>query len=171
MVGDLYEATRDLHHSAEQHPFGARMAVGEIEMQEWADWLQAMVRLHLALDPYLPPCLQRGGALMLDVACLLPVEGRPSPVADAFAATLPGNPMRTAGAAYILCGAHLRGGAVIRRRLQPQGLPCTHLRYEHAREANNWLSALRGADATAPGARSAFQAIIGIMDEIQGRAT
>lgn len=166
---NLYDATKDLHHDAEKHPFGARMAAGEISKQEWADWLGAMQAIHLAIDPHLPPALQRGGALLLDLTRTLPVMPRVCWSARRFSGALDG-PISIGGAAYILSGAHLRGGAVIRKRLEPLGMSCAHLRFDQAREGNEWICALRDAPEVAPGARAAFGAIIEVMDEIQARA-
>lgn len=168
MTVSLYEATRDLHHEAEKHPFGGRMASGTLSVQEWADWLWAQKHVHEALDPHLPPSMQRGGALLLDLAMMLPLLPRPSTAAASFAHDLSSTPL-IAGAAYVFGGAHLRGGAVIRKRLEPHGLPCAHLRFDQAREANEWLTALRSAPGIEQGARAAFRSILSVMDEIEGR--
>lgn len=164
----LYEATRALHHQAEAHPFGARMAAGEITAQEWADWLGALAVIHAALDPHLPACLHRGRELALD-RLALPEVSRPVQAAADFAFSLH-SPASIGGAAYIFAGAHLRGGAVIRKRLEPLGLPCAHLRFDQAREADEAIKALRGDLSLVPGAVAAFEAILAIMDEIGGRA-
>lgn len=164
----LYEATTDLHHDAEQHPWGQRMAQGEISRSEYADWLGALTEIHVELDRHLPPYLQRGGELLLDAAATLPDMPRPIEAAMELADTLT-DPVSIGGAAYIFCGAHLRGGAVIRKRMEPKGFSCHHLRFIEAKAANSWLVALRPHMELVPGARRAFEGIIRIMDDIGGR--
>ena len=163
----LRDATRELHHAAEEHPFGRRMAAGEITRAEWARWCGALRQVHVVLDGSLPPCLQRGGALLLDLAILVPHVPSFNSAAARCAAEC-SSAIGAAGAAYIFGGAHLRGGAVIRKRLEPLGLPCHHLRFEDARAANDWLTALRAAEGVAGAARAAFRSVIAIMDEIDG---
>ena len=165
---NLYEATKALHHDAESHPWGQRMAKGLIGRQEWADWLRAQAIVHAELDLHLPPCLQRSGELLLDMSVTLPAQGRDNLAARRFAKSLSGT-MLIGGAAYIFCGAHLRGGAVIRKRLEPIGYSCAHLRFGFAQEANDWLKALREANELAPGAVGAFRAVIEIMGEIEAQ--
>ena len=165
---DLRELTRELHHAAEQHPFGTKMSNGDVTTQEWADWVASLRCVHTVLDPNLPPSLDRRGELLLDLGLLLPDCGAPSLAADRFASTLT-KPDRVIGAAYIFMGAHLRGGAVIRKRLEPKGLPCNHLRFAQAKEANDYIVALRDISHAAAGATAAFEAIIAIMDELASR--
>jgi len=165
---NLYDATTALHHDAESHPWGQRMAKGLIDRQEWADWLRAQAIVHAELDRHLPPCLQRSGELLLDMAVTLPAQGRDSLAARRFAKSLSGT-TQIGGAAYIFCGAHLRGGAVIRKRLEPIGLSCAHLRFTFAQEANDWLKAMREAAELATGAVAAFRAVIEVMNEIQAQ--
>ena len=165
---DLRELTRELHHAAEQHPFGTKMSNGDVTNQEWADWLASLRQVHTVLDANLPPSLDRRGELLLDLGLLLPVYGSPTFAADKFASTLT-TPDRIIGAAYIFMGAHLRGGAVIRKRLEPKGLPCNHLRFSQAKEANDYIVALRDISHAAAGATAAFRAIIEIMDELAYR--
>lgn len=165
---DLRELTRELHHAAEQHPFGTKMSNGDVTNQEWADWVASLRHIHTKLDPNLPPCLDRRGELLLDLGLLLPVDGHRAFAAIKFADTLT-TPDRVIGAAYIFMGAHLRGGAVIRKRLEPKGLPCNHLRFSQAKEANDYIVALRDISHAAAGATAAFRAIIEIMDELASR--
>lgn len=165
---DLRELTRELHHAAEAHPFGTKMSSGAVTTQEWADWVASLRCVHAVLDPNLPPSLDRRGELLLDLGLLLPVRGVRTVAADRFAATLT-EPDRVIGAAYIFMGAHLRGGAVIRKRLEPVGLPCHHLRFTQAKEANDYIVTLRDISEAASGATAAFEAIIEIMDELASR--
>lgn len=165
---DLRELTRELHHAAEAHPFGTKMSSGVVTAQEWADWVASLRCVHTALDTSLPPSLDRRGELLLDLGLLLPVHGVRAAAASRFALTLT-EPDRIIGAAYIFMGAHLRGGAVIRKRLEPVGLPCNHLRFTQAKEANDYIVALRDIREAAAGATAAFKAIIEIMDELASR--
>jgi len=165
----LYDRTKSVHHDAEEHPFGKRMAHGDITLPEWADWLGAMQQVHLWLDPFLPPFLQRGGTLTFDLAQTLPTEPRDVSASHHFMASMPTGPVKVGGAAYVLTGAHLRGGAVIRKRLIPKGFPCNHLRFHEPKLANDWIVALREAPYLEPGAHAAFESIIAIMDEIEGK--
>lgn len=165
---DLRELTRELHHAAEQHPFGTKMSSGDVTNQEWADWVASLHCVHTVLDASLPPSLDRRGELLLDLGLLLPVRGIAAASAAKFANSLT-DPDRIIGAAYIFMGAHLRGGAVIRKRLEPKGLPCNHLRFAQAKEANDYIVALRDISHAAAGATAAFRAIIEIMDELAYR--
>ena len=97
-----------------------------VSKQAWADWLQAHWTIQLALDPHLPPAVRRADALALDLLDLLPVEGRASPAAVAFAATL-ADPVAIFGAAYLTIGAHRRGGRVIDKALRAAGRPVMFL--------------------------------------------
>jgi heme oxygenase len=144
------------------------MAAGDITAQEWADWLGALALIHAALDVHLPACLHRQRELMLDRLATDAIS-RPSRAALDFAFTLD-TETAVMGAAYIFFGAHLRGGAVIRKRLEPKGFPCAHLRFDQAREADEAVKALRDDLSLAPGAVAAFEAILAIMDEIGERA-
>ncbi|MFN6976510.1 MAG: hypothetical protein ACK4OP_00155 [Gemmobacter sp.] len=166
---DLYALTRDLHHAAEAHPFMRRMAAARIAPQDWADWLGAMRLLHEAVDPSMPPVVQRGWPLLHDLIALDPIRPRAVPAAAAFARALAA-PADIAGAAYILIGAHFRGGAVMRKRLEPAGLPCAHLRFADPADVNAFVIALRSMPQLAPGARACFAAITAIADQIEERA-
>jgi hypothetical protein len=161
----LYELTRHLHHACEAHPFGQRMASGAISRGEWADWLGALSTIHTVLDPHLPPCLRRGPELLEDAVATLPDAPRPLSVAAAYARSLTG-PVMLGGAAYIFSGAHFRGGAVMRKRLEPLGFSCAHLRFADAAGANAQIVSLRNIDHLAFGAQEAFAAILRIMGQI-----
>jgi heme oxygenase len=175
---DLYELTRDVHHAAETHSFMQRMALGRITKQEWTDWLGAMRVIHEVLDPYLPYALQRCGQLLIDQCAMLPFVPREVRSATRFARGLTA-PADILGAAYIFSGAHLRGGAMMRRTLETVGLPCLHLRVlpeeatgiekQIARLGEDALRAMRVCVGAADGARKAFNAIIAIATEIEAR--
>jgi heme oxygenase len=173
---DLHAATRDLHHGAEAHPFMQRMAAGEITRQEWTDWIGALRVIHEVLDPHLHYALQRSGHLLIDQCAMLPLVPREVRAATKFARSL-ASASDILGAAYIFSGAHLRGGAVLRRRLEAAELPCLHLRVvpegaegvekQIARLGEDALRAMRACTGAASGAEKAFKAVIAIATEIE----
>jgi len=165
---NLRDLTRDLHHAAEAHPFGTRMSQGDITRQEWADWLASLRCVHTKLDAHLPPFLDRRGQILLDLGMLLPINGTPAKAANDLS-WVSDSVSSIIGTAYIFGGAHLRGGAVMRKRLEPLGFPCSHLRYDQAKEANDYIVSLRDISHAADGATKAFNMIIRIMDEIAHR--
>jgi hypothetical protein len=170
MFGPLWQATRDLHHQAEDHPLVRTMIAGTITPQAWADWLQAHLTLQLALDPHLPLAVRRADALALDLLALLPIEARPSRVAEDFATTLT-DTISIFGAAYLTIGAHRRGGRVIEKALRTAGrdLPSQHTSFEDGASAEAFVKQLREIPDLAPGARRAFAALTRVMDEIVAR--
>lgn len=162
----LRDATRDLHHGAEAHPFGRRMAHGAITRQEWADWCGGLLLIHMTLDPFLPRPLRRTAALRADLAVLPPANR--SLAAEALCEALATREQQL-GAAYILLGASLRGGAVIRKRMGER-LPTEHLRFGRDAAAADTALTLLGRDETLiEGARACFAALTDIMNEIEGR--
>ena len=164
---NLYDATTELHHTAEQHSFGSRMALGELSADEWAGWLHSLLVVHVALDAHLPGCVSRAETLADDYLASGGVVP-PAPAARQYASELATASEETVlGAAYIFCGAHLRGGAVIRKRLEPKGIQCDHLRFgDQAREADQFLKSLRERPELAEAAREAFRRVIGIMGDL-----
>jgi hypothetical protein len=170
MFGPLWQATRDLHHQAEDHPLARAMIAGTITPQAWADWLHAHLTIQLALDPHLPLAVRRADALALDLLALLPIEARPSRVAEDFATTLT-DTISIFGAAYLTIGAHRRGGRVIEKALRTAGrdLPSQHTSFEDGASAEALVKQLREIPDLAPGARRAFAALTRVMDEIVAR--
>lgn len=169
-MGPLWEATRDLHHRAEQHPVAQRMIRGETPPQEWADWLHALWQIHAALDPHLPLCARRADAFAQDLCEMLPVVGRRSTVAAVFAASLTEISL-IFGAAYITVGAHRRGGRVIERAMRESGasLPHNHITFSDPQSVENLISKWRNTPGLEHGARLAFLTLHDVMDEIEGR--
>ena len=166
----LYNATTAAHHDAENHPFGQRMAAGRRSRQEWADWLQAMLDIHTVLDPYLPTSLQRGGDLALDLYQMLPVRGERTESAQRIVEAIRSGDLSViGGVSYILCGANLRGGQVIKEKLIPVGFPCNHLTFESFVEPNKWLGKLRECGVLADSANTAFKLVLDVMSEIDER--
>lgn len=169
-MGPLWEATRDLHHRAEQHPVAKRMMSGTITAQEWADWLHALWQIHTVLDPHLPLCTRRADAFARDLLELLPVLPHASRSAAVYAAGLTTIP-DIFGAAYITVGAHRRGGRVIERAMQEQGvdLPHHHIQFDEPRAVEQLIEKWRMIPELERGARRAFTALYDVMEEIEGR--
>jgi hypothetical protein len=169
-MGPLWEATRDLHHKAEGHPLAKRMVDGSITAQDWCDWLHAHWVIQQAIDPHLPAHVRRTDALAQDLLELLPVFPALSPAASGFARSLT-DPVSIFGTAYLLIGAHRRGGRVIEKAMQDHGvsLPANHIKFDQPQEAELFVKRLRDIPHIADGARRAFQALFDVMEEIEGR--
>jgi hypothetical protein len=69
------------------------------------------------------------------------------------------------GAIYVLTGAHLMGGEIMRRRLE--GFPTKHLEWEDRKAALTILQQYRLRDDIGEEARDCFAALLKIMDEIK----
>ena len=173
----LLTETADLHHKAEEHPFGAAMSAGELSPQEWADWMAAMLQIYLAVDPMLPVSGRRSHDLFMDLlkmknAGVSPVQ---SVEALAVANRITLNPTDidyVGGVSYILLGANLRGGQLIRKALTAKGVDaCSHLFFVEEDKADGevHLDALRSSKGVVNGAREMFTSIVAIMDEIWSR--
>ena len=165
----LWELTRDLHHACEEHPVGASMSNATVSEQVWCDWLGALHVLHRAIDPWLPPYVQVAGELTLDLMDMLPLVPRDLNVPRAYAATL-NTPERVCGAAYVLIGAHRRGGRVIEKRMVDanRALPSRHVRFFMPDESEAFVKFLRNKGQLAASARATFQCLLDTMDEIRG---
>ncbi len=166
MPGPLWEATRSLHHACEAHAVGKAMATGKPPAEWYARWLEALRAIHDVVDPSLPKCLHRSARLVDDVA-ELPLEAPKSHVARQYAIELD-TERKIAGAAYVLTGAHLMGGEIMRRRLE--GYPTSHLLWDDRKEALVELNKLRERDDIAEEAKACFHALLCIMDEIEERS-
>jgi len=162
MNSPLWEATRDLHHACEQHPVGGVMAIGKPPAVWYRAWLQVLLQLHQVVDKHLPETVHRVTRIQSDINSLN-ITVAPVKAAQAYAETLT-NAMAITGAAYVLTGAHLMGGEIMRRRLA--GFPTEHLLWDSRPEALKCLTLLRESpDVTQP-ARDCFQALLDSMDEI-----
>jgi len=166
MMGGLYEATRDLHHACEAHPVGQRMTAGTVSRQEWADWLAAFRAVHAVIDPHHPAHMARVALLDADLA-LLPAP-RVGQAANTLAATLT-TPTSIAAAAYVLHGAHRRGGRVLASTMGKACLPTAHVIYPLPAEVEALVKALRDRADLASGARAVFAGLLAVMDEIEVR--
>ena len=169
-MGPLWEATRGLHHACEAHPIGQSMSNATVSEQVWCDWLGALHVLHRTIDPWLPPYVQVAGELTLDLMDMLPLTPRELVTPSKFATTL-NTPERVCGAAYVLIGAHRRGGRVIEKRMLEAGrtLPGRHIRFFMPDESEAFVKFLRNKDQIASAARDTFRCLLDTMDEIQSR--
>lgn len=77
--------------------------------------------------------------------------------------------VESAGAGYVLTGAHLMGGEIMRRRLD--GFPTKRLEWDDRKAALAVLQSMRGRDDLADAARACFSALLASMDEIHARET
>ena len=147
------------------------MANGTMSRQEWADWIGAMLQIHLAIDPYLHPSLKRSHDLQMDLISMLPVKPRHSKAADDIVSALD-NTELIGGLCYVLSGANLRGGQVIRKTIAPLGFPVNHLKFERdeAAQGDKWLKKLREAVELNQGCIDAFKGALSIMDEIESNS-
>jgi heme oxygenase len=164
MPGPLWEATRDLHHACEAHPVGAAMASGTPPIQWYADWLSALYTIHWTVDQHLPEIIRRSEQVQNDLTNTnCPVKIIKS--ANKYVNTL-NTEQDIAGAAYVLTGAHLMGGEIMRRRLV--GYPTSHLEWDDRKGALAELMKFRDRPEIAEEAKNCFHALLKIMDEIQG---
>lgn len=165
MVTDsaLYNGTKDLHHACEQHPVGGAMASGTPPKIWYAAWVMALKQIHNAIDDSLPESVHRVNRLQQDLD-ELELKLIPNMAAISYVNSLK-DEKDLAGACYVLTGAHLMGGEVMRRRLE--GFPTNHLLWDDRKEALAVLSELRKREDIVQEARNCFEALLNIMDEIQ----
>lgn len=162
----LWEYTRDLHHACEAHPVGGAMATGKPPRIWYLMWTIALFQIHEILDRHCDPILQRADACLADYSDLM-VELNQfmnwSMEAQKYVNQLD-TPEKIDGAIYVLTGAHLMGGEIMRRRLE--GFPTRHLEWEDRKAAIQLLQTYRLRDDIGEEARACFKALLSIMDEI-----
>lgn len=157
----LSEHTQQLHAACEQHPVGEAMAAGNPPDHWYAGWLRALHTIHSVIDPYAPACAHRTHQLERDLS-KYPATPHVEQAAK-FAMNL-ADPVHIEGAVYVLLGAHLMGGEILKRRLQ--GYPTEHLEWEDRAQCLQYLGTLRNREDLLPGATACFEAILNIMEEI-----
>lgn len=163
----LWEETRDLHHACEQHIVGRAMSLGNPPKPWYAEWLKALHQIHSVVDLHMPGILGRVDRLQNDIDEMgFHVEGLAA--ADRYVASLH-TEQAIAGAAYVLTGAHLMGGEIMRRRLER--FPTSHLEWDDRKEAIAILQQYRTRDDITQEARNCFQALLEVMDEIRDKYT
>jgi len=163
----LWVATRDLHHACEEHEVGGAMSTGSPPYLWYAKWLMALKQIHTVVDSTLPECVHRVSRIEEDLASMAAAGYIVSELAypEIYANEIAGDSLATAGAAYVLTGAHLMGGEVMRRRLV--GYPTKHLEWGDRKEALAVLSELRMREDINEQAKNCFRALLTTMDEIR----
>lgn len=162
IVKPLWEETRDLHHACEQHDVGGAMATGKPPRIWYAAWLRALFQIHNTLDLHAPSEIVRVFELLEDMSCM-DIMVRELRSANEYIKTLD-NPKAIDGAIYVLTGAHLMGGEIMRRRLEH--FPTKHLEWKDRKASIAVLQTYRTRNDITEEARACFQALLNIMDEI-----
>lgn len=163
----LWQQTRDLHHACEAHPVGAAMASGTPPRHWYAAWLDTLHQIHAAIDPHLPEAAHRAARVRADMDAM-GFEIPHTEAAARYVETLT-DERAIAGAGYVLTGAHLMGGEIMRRRLD--GFPTQHLEWDDRKAALAVLQGFRDRDDLVSAARACFGALLASMDEIHARET
>ena len=162
----LWEVTRDLHHACEQHPVGSALASGKPPLQWYSDWLGCLHQIHSTIDNDAPRAIHRAKRVQADID-LMAVKPNQNEACDAYCEQLKKDLKHRQGAIYVLTGAHLMGGEIMRRRLV--GFPVNHLQWEDRQLAINELRKFRERPELVDQARACFQALLDMMDEIQAK--
>lgn len=163
MPGKLWENTREWHHKCEGHPVGAAMASGSPPNEWYADWMMTLFIIHNKIDPYMEECTRRTHRLSQDLIDMKILPIIPSCVCDWYPLHLYKN--EAMGFAYVLTGAHLMGGEIMRRRLA--SYPTSHLEWDDRKEALAYLSTLRDQEEYTEGALQCFKLLYQAMVEIE----
>jgi len=163
MPGKLWENTRELHHACEAHAVGAAMSSGEPPLTWYVGWLETLRVIHSTIDNHMPRSAHRLNEIEKDLrACGISVSIPDTAIEYA-------NSLKTKldidGAAYVLTGAHLMGGEIMRRRLE--GYPTEHLVWDDRKETLSYLLELRDRVELTDSAIKCFQALLDSMDEIE----
>jgi heme oxygenase len=162
----LWEYTRDLHHACEAHDVGGAMATGNPPRIWYTAWLMALYQIHAAIDPFCKdPVITRAKEVMQDFVDMN-TEMSALNAAYEYVNDLK-DVKKIDGAIYVLTGAHLMGGEIMRRRLE--GFPTKHLEWSDRKKAIAILQEYRTRDDIGEEARDCFQALLKIMDEIRQR--
>lgn len=162
MLGNLWSSTRSLHHACEQHPVGEAMANGNPPMQWYVDWLFTLKVIHTKVDDVVPDEAKRVSRIEDDMkASGLTSRNITTPVI--FAEKIKTS-NQLEGAAYVLTGAHLMGGEIMKRRLI--GYPTQHLEWESRTASLEYLKSLRVRGELSDAAIDCFNALLFSMEEI-----
>lgn len=162
MPGKLWENTRELHHACEEHPVGAAMASGKPQLEWYVGWLEALRVIHSVIDNHMPVSAHRVSELAEDIKACGFFVSIPKSAID-YANSLK-EEVDIEGAAYVLTGAHLMGGEIMRRRLE--GYPTNHLMWEDRKETLSYLLTLRDREELSEAATKCFKALLDVMDDI-----
>ena len=139
------------------------MASGQPPMEWYSKWVMALYQIHAVLDNHLPSEVHRTERLASD---LVKTNAYTTQLVSAanYAESLT-DEKRIAGASYVLTGAHLMGGEVMRRRLE--GYPTKHLEWDDRKAALAVLQTFRTREDISQEARDCFSALLAVMDEIK----
>lgn len=164
----LWEYTRDLHHACEAHAVGGAMATGKPPRVWYLAWTVALYQIHEVLDRHCKDEIKRSAQLREDCIALTMELGSELPAwsdrAKEYVDQLDTSE-KIDGAIYVLTGAHLMGGEIMRRRLE--GYPTKHLEWEDRKASLAILQEFRTRDDIGEEARDCFSALLSIMDEIK----
>jgi hypothetical protein len=163
----LWEYTRDLHHACEAHEVGGALATGKPPKIWYLAWVTALYQIHEELDKHCDDILRREYECLDDITQLILDLNKQAGWSDAatkYVVQLD-TPEKIDGAIYVLTGAHLMGGEIMRRRLE--GYPTKHLEWEDRKAALAILQQYRLRDDIGDEARACFSALLSIMDEIK----
>ncbi len=138
------------------------MSSGKPPMIWYTAWVKALLQIHSHIDPHAPECIHRTDRLVKDIELLGDVPELAT--ANEYTLTLD-NANAITGALYVLTGAHLMGGEIMRRRLE--GYPTAHLSWDDRKDALAELQILRTRGDLGEEARACFAALLSVMDEIQ----
>jgi hypothetical protein len=162
MPGKLWENTREWHHRCEEHPVGSAMAAGTPSAEWYGAWLAALLIIHYKIDLHMPDCARRTNRLISDINHLTLAPRIVPSVVNFLATDLKENEIQ--GFAYVLTGAHLMGGEIMRRRLE--NYPTEHLVWDNRKTSLEYLQSLRDCEQYTDGALMCFQLLYNVMEEI-----
>ena len=164
-LGKLHSATRHLHHACEQHEVGAAMATGQPREDWYASWLSALLVIHSYLDASMPVICRRTYSLGVDLQ-KMKCEVYTPPAAYRYIQSLK-NINDELGGCYVLTGAGLMGGAIMKKRLI--NYPTNHLEFADRGLALEYLKSWRNREELTDPAKNCFYALLKIMDEIRDK--
>lgn len=164
---NLYEYTTAAHHGAETSKLGGLLTSGTVSRQQWANWLHSELCLRENMDVFLPQSMRRSADLTMDLLSMGDVKSNIIDTEFVWSIVVKTrNVQYLGGLLYIIGGANLRGGAVIRKTLEPLGFPCRHLHWnpDEAFHADRWLKELREFSWLGDAANEAFKDVVAVMD-------
>ena len=141
------------------------MASGKPPQEWYSAWCKALYIIHSELDKHCDPALHRGDRAFIDYiygGVTIDTLIQPYKYVEQL-----DTKEKIDGAIYVLTGAHLMGGEIMRRRLE--GYPVKHLEWDDRKAALTILQEYRLRDDIGDEARDCFSALLAIMDEILER--
>lgn len=164
METSLRELVQSHHQLAENNELSRKMASGTICPKWWADWVAALLTIHQSFDHCVPAPLTRVHELAWDVChSELPI---PTLAAAELAQKIQQDPLLQQAAGYVFTGAHLMGGAIIKKNLSTD-LSSRHLEWEDRATAIELWRPWRTKVELAPQAIYCFEQIALVCEQIQ----